>query len=225
MTSERNQQRYEHPLSSPREKTTWKPEEPFIESSINNALGVISKGVSSKEYGTGYMWQVTSRGMITSLEIYPSRNTLFLGTDTGGPDGYRTSAYRIDRLTVLPQAIEALHIGPERLHSYLLSVVCVNSQGETFQTHTSVPLNSMQRFPTENEIRKAAAGSLKTRITVSVEEAARMIGCDPANVRQLARRGRLPSRKDGAVWAIDAAAAVNYNRSNRGRPRSQPIKV
>lgn len=37
-------------------------------------------------------------------------------------------------------------------------------------------------------------------------EAARILGCTPANVRDLARRGRLPSHRAGGRWLYPAAA-------------------
>lgn len=39
-------------------------------------------------------------------------------------------------------------------------------------------------------------------------EAARILGCTPANVRDLARRGRLPAHRAGRGWLYPAAAVV-----------------
>lgn len=38
--------------------------------------------------------------------------------------------------------------------------------------------------------------------------AARILGCTPANVRDLARRGRLPAHRAGSRWLYPAAAVV-----------------
>lgn len=42
--------------------------------------------------------------------------------------------------------------------------------------------------------------------TVTVAEAARLLGTGERNVRDLAARGRIPARRSGGVWLVDAAA-------------------
>jgi excisionase family DNA binding protein len=41
-------------------------------------------------------------------------------------------------------------------------------------------------------------------------EAARIIGCTPGNVRDLARRGRLAATDTGTRWRFDSAAVTDY---------------
>ncbi|MFN6549497.1 helix-turn-helix domain-containing protein [Mycolicibacterium septicum] len=43
---------------------------------------------------------------------------------------------------------------------------------------------------------------------VDTDEAARILGCTPANVRDLARRGRLPAHRAGRGWLYPAASVV-----------------
>lgn len=43
---------------------------------------------------------------------------------------------------------------------------------------------------------------------VDTREAAAILGCTPANVRDLARRGRLPAHRAGRGWVYPAAAVV-----------------
>lgn len=43
---------------------------------------------------------------------------------------------------------------------------------------------------------------------VDSREAAGILGCTPANVRDLARRGRLPRRRAGRGWVYPAASVV-----------------
>lgn len=44
--------------------------------------------------------------------------------------------------------------------------------------------------------------------SISTAEAARILGCSLANVRDLVSRGRLPAERVGGRWAIDLAAVV-----------------
>ena len=43
---------------------------------------------------------------------------------------------------------------------------------------------------------------------VDTERAANILGCTPGNVRDLARRGRLPAVRSGGRWLYPAAAVV-----------------
>ncbi|KPC91906.1 helix-turn-helix domain-containing protein [Streptomyces albus] len=53
--------------------------------------------------------------------------------------------------------------------------------------------------------------------TVSVAEAAALMGCTPRHVRALITSGRLPAERVGArVWAIDAEALDHYRHDRQG---------
>ena len=56
--------------------------------------------------------------------------------------------------------------------------------------------------------------------TVTPAEAARIIGCGARNVRDLAARGRLPARRTGGRWLLDAAA-VAEQAEHRARKRAE----
>jgi len=43
-----------------------------------------------------------------------------------------------------------------------------------------------------------------TNDTIGATEAARLLGCSPGNVRDLARRGALPAHRTGGRWIFDA---------------------
>ncbi|MEV7125880.1 helix-turn-helix domain-containing protein [Streptomyces sp. NPDC093260] len=45
-------------------------------------------------------------------------------------------------------------------------------------------------------------------VEISTAEAARRMGCSESYLRRLARRGRVPARKVGAVWLIERAAGA-----------------
>ncbi|MFH8404845.1 excisionase family DNA-binding protein [Streptomyces sp. NPDC018019] len=56
--------------------------------------------------------------------------------------------------------------------------------------------------------------------TVSVAEAAALMGCSTRHVRALIASGRLPAERVGArVWAIDAAALDHYRHHRTGDAR------
>ena len=50
---------------------------------------------------------------------------------------------------------------------------------------------------------------------VDTERAANILGCTPGNVRDLARRGRLPAIRSGGRWLYPAAAVVARAESRR----------
>ncbi len=54
---------------------------------------------------------------------------------------------------------------------------------------------------------------------VDSNEAARILGCTPANVRDLARRGRLPRHRAGGRW-VYPARSVEQLAARRGAKRS-----
>ena len=49
-------------------------------------------------------------------------------------------------------------------------------------------------------------GEYRDYATVTAAEAARILECGERNVRDLARRGRIPARRSGGVWLLDAGA-------------------
>lgn len=54
---------------------------------------------------------------------------------------------------------------------------------------------------------------------VDSDEAAKILGCTPANVRDLARRGRIPAHRAGRGWLYPAASVVaraEHRASKRG---------
>lgn len=55
---------------------------------------------------------------------------------------------------------------------------------------------------------------------ISVREAARELGVDERRVRALIQAGRLPARKLGGVWAIEASAPRRLVERRAGRPLS-----
>lgn len=63
---------------------------------------------------------------------------------------------------------------------------------------------------TDADARKLAdrtrATSLLGHEFVDTATAARILGCSPGNVRDLARRGTLPARRVGRVWLVSADA-------------------
>ncbi|WP_111512240.1 helix-turn-helix domain-containing protein [Mycobacterium kyogaense] len=55
---------------------------------------------------------------------------------------------------------------------------------------------------------------------LDVSEAAHLLGCTPANVRDLIRRGKLPAHRAGNRWALPARAVVERaERRAAGNPR------
>lgn len=54
---------------------------------------------------------------------------------------------------------------------------------------------------------------------LTVNEAARIMGCSPGNVRSLISHGKLRADFRGRQWFVDPAAAMSFRRSPRGRPR------
>ncbi|ORW02483.1 helix-turn-helix domain-containing protein [Mycobacterium kyorinense] len=52
---------------------------------------------------------------------------------------------------------------------------------------------------------------------VDTDEAARLLGCSAANVRDLVRRGRLPARRAGNRWLLPARVVVERAERKAGR--------
>lgn len=55
--------------------------------------------------------------------------------------------------------------------------------------------------------------------TVGTGEAARILGCTPGNVRDLARRGRLTVTHTGTRWRFDAQAVIALAERRASKPR------
>ncbi|WP_197381454.1 helix-turn-helix domain-containing protein [Mycolicibacterium mengxianglii] len=77
--------------------------------------------------------------------------------------------------------------------------------------------NGSERLP----MRAPGAAGVHARdyATVTVAEAARIIGCGQRNVRDLIRRDRLIARRSGGTWLLDAAA-VEAHAARRAARRS-----
>lgn len=53
-------------------------------------------------------------------------------------------------------------------------------------------------------------GDIRAHDLLTAGEAARVIGCTPANVRWLRQRGHLPAHRAGSRWLYPAAAVIGY---------------
>lgn len=60
--------------------------------------------------------------------------------------------------------------------------------------------------------------------TLTVEEAAKILGCHPDMIRKLCRAGTIECEKFSNVWMVDRSSVEDYKTRPRHKPGPKPKK-
>lgn len=204
----------------------WKPGEEFEFQFVDTVFRIPSRQVSHPTYGDGFHWEFpASAGIPTHLIVFPERRMARVRFVDGSFESQARECV-LDRIVIQRRdGNAALAITSEQ--EGRCTRLVVHRSGEIDEFHRFVK-SDVPELPFEaiawstKDIAFDIAPESPRRSTVTVRQAAEIIGCHPASVEYLVRKKRLPAVKLGQRWFVEEDAVRRYRRSNRGRGRGQP---
>jgi excisionase family DNA binding protein len=203
-------------------KVVWKAGEELNTEAVEVALGEPARAVEHRSFGPGLLWMLGDADSQTQVEFYPAcqlaRVRLGNGTLSQETREYPVNSISVyDSLGATSLAIQS--VGPD-----WATILCVSRSGEIDEfrrrTRAAGPSRNGFQLPVGPIVNHTEATD-DPRATVTVNEAAELIGCHATTVDYLIRKERLPASKRGRQWFLDRRAVESYRPSRRGRRRSE----
>ncbi|MBI2326831.1 helix-turn-helix domain-containing protein [Candidatus Curtissbacteria bacterium] len=192
----------------------WRPGEPFLVEAVNAVLGTDAEAFEHPSFGKGYVWRLGNEGdPPVHVQVHPDDRLVRLQFIAGTFDP-QSREYTVDRIAAgyqpkHAQAVLSIECNANRRRTR----VNIFTNGAVEELHNVVDAASLK------ELTDASPSA-----TVTIAEAAEILGCHPTNVAYLIRRRKLPAVKRGLQWFLDRNAVEHYVGTNqRQRRKSQQI--